>query len=497
MCATATGLLGQCSNGRCSSLATCPDPPGSSGGSGGSGAPTPINGGWTAWSGYSPCDVTCGNGKRTRTRTCTNPAPSGGGDDCTGSSSSTALCIQPACVVKVDGGWSAWSAYGSCSNTCGSGSVRIATRVCDDPPPSNGGAVCEGESSRTSFCSVPGCPVDGQWGEWGDWSECSLTCGRGVQVATRACDSPSPANGGRSCGQEHGSRRKDCVRPACPPGKIAGGWSAWGSWSDCSKTCGVGGRRSRARTCDNPEPQHGGAECEGSRVTTDVCGSDMVCPVDGAWSAWGSWSPCSRTCGNGGSRARERRCDNPLPAGGGKNCHGLDSESSACPTQVECVVPGPGDSSDEGEGAWSEWSAWSACGAACGPGAVRVRTRECLAATAPVGSAPPTCDGDAAEKRTCGPSVCPSASDVSGGVDGQSAGLSSDAATAAGTSDKPAWPIALGATLGALLLVAALVGAAVFLRRRRQEQALSAVAARGAPAPTKVREGSGSQRPFS
>ncbi|KAK2904079.1 A disintegrin and metalloproteinase with thrombospondin motifs 2-like isoform X2 [Channa argus] len=41
---------------------------------------------------------------------------------------------------------------------------------------------------------------DGNWGPWSEFGQCSRTCGGGVQFRTRDCDSPKPANGGRSCG---------------------------------------------------------------------------------------------------------------------------------------------------------------------------------------------------------------------------------------------------------------------------------------------------------
>ena len=44
----------------------------------------PVNGNWSPWSTWSSCSATCGGGKRTRTRTCTNPAPANGGKDCEG-----------------------------------------------------------------------------------------------------------------------------------------------------------------------------------------------------------------------------------------------------------------------------------------------------------------------------------------------------------------------------------------------------------------------------
>ena len=51
--------------------------------------------------------------------------------------------------------------------------------------------------------------------------------------------------------------------------------------------------------------------------------------VDGKWSAWETWSPCTKTCGNG-KRNRVRLCNNPAPANGGKTCEGKEENSEAC-----------------------------------------------------------------------------------------------------------------------------------------------------------------------
>ena len=51
--------------------------------------------------------------------------------------------------------------------------------------------------------------------------------------------------------------------------------------------------------------------------------------VDGAWSTWEEWSPCSKTCGKG-DKTRIRECNNPAPLFGGKSCDGNATEAAMC-----------------------------------------------------------------------------------------------------------------------------------------------------------------------
>ena len=219
----------------------------------GGGPPPPIDGGWSAW---GSCSVTCGGG--TQTRTCDNPAPANGGSNCSGASSQA--CNTGACAVPVNGGWSAW---GACSVTCGGGPQ---TRTCDNPAPANGGTTCSGASSQACNTGACAAPVNGGWSTWGS---CSVSCGGGTQ--TRTCTNPAPANGGTTCS---GASSQACNTAACAV-PVNGGWSAWGS---CSVSCGGG---TKTRTCTNPAPANGGTVCSGA--SSQACNTQACCTLGAAY----------------------------------------------------------------------------------------------------------------------------------------------------------------------------------------------------------------------
>ena len=58
--------------------------------------------------------------------------------------------------ISVHGSWGAWAGYGTCSRTC-AGGLQYRYRACNSPSPSNGGNDCMGSSSQSSSCNSHSC----------------------------------------------------------------------------------------------------------------------------------------------------------------------------------------------------------------------------------------------------------------------------------------------------------------------------------------------------
>lgn len=308
--------------------------------------PNYINGDWSAWGDWGACSRTCGAGTKQRVRACTNPAPSWGGKSCGADGawkqwkahdgSGAALgkgrqrgangaleqadCNERPCPEH--GAWQPWGAWSTCTKSCDGGS-RSRSRACSAPL--HGGIGCSGAAAETGTCSTQPCPVDGGWTSWGSFGVCLTTCGPGTKVRSRTCTNPAPAAGGKPCyGQDANGVAYEHVACAHRPCPVHGSWSKWGSWSECSTSCGRG-KATRSRTCSGPE--HGGTKCSGARIEHRDCDADVPCPVDGAYGSWGKWSKCSTTCG-GGLQTRKRTCSEPRH--GGAACTGDPREEVSC-----------------------------------------------------------------------------------------------------------------------------------------------------------------------
>ncbi|XP_028514725.1 proprotein convertase subtilisin/kexin type 6, partial [Exaiptasia diaphana] len=395
--------------------------------------PCPIHGGYSSWSRWTRCSATCGRGDQYRSRTCTNPRPQYGGRDCwvLGQSKEWNPCnIRP---CPVNGGYTPWSTWSQCSRTCGGGR-KHRDRHCTYPRPRYGGRDCRelGKAKDSRDCNKQSCPVDGGYSQWTPWSSCTKTCEEGTRNRTRSCTNPRPQHGGRDCSRLGTATQSSvCNTRICPENS---GYSDWSSWSQCTKTCGVG-TQNRTRYCKNSTSTE--KRCEGPASQSKRCNTQMCrVPVDGQYSGWSAWSQCTKSCG-GGTRERTRTCTNPSPKNGGKNCKelGPSEDKGSCNThacQRVCKDVWPSFCGTNAwicneeswktyvnqncryscglcqvDGRWSTWSAWSTwdhCSVTCG-GGIKYRYRQCNKQRPRNGGI--SCRGKGRESEICNTNACP------------------------------------------------------------------------------------------
>ncbi|XP_076109042.1 coadhesin-like [Mytilus galloprovincialis] len=280
---------------------------------------TIVDGRWLSWTNWIGCSKSCGNGLRTRSRTCNNPPPSNGGLPCKGDTLEAELCNKISCPV-VNGNWSVWTQWTDCSMSCGNG-FQTRSRRCNDPSLSNIRFSCHGDTFEAKLCNKIECPViGGNWSSWTNWTDCSRSCGNGIQRRSRRCD------GGFLC-QGDAMETQLCNKKSCP---VDGSWGPWSIWNTCNVTCG-GGTQWRSRHCDNPSPLYGGSNCGTGSYDFIDCNTDN-CLVDGSWGPWSIWNTCNVTCG-GGTQLRSRHCDNPTPRYGGSDCGTDNYDFNNCNTE--------------------------------------------------------------------------------------------------------------------------------------------------------------------
>ncbi|XP_071787811.1 semaphorin-5B-like isoform X3 [Asterias amurensis] len=188
-------------------------------------------------------------------------------------------------LIGSFGGWTVWSPWLPCSVTCGSGGTQQRHRSCFP-----GNAQCSGDSYQQRTCSgFSECPVVGGWSCWSEWTDCSETCGEGTRIRTRTCNNPTPAHGGSGCiGSSIDSQT--CSISECPDfdsllllagssgeqGSIQSptrhnyhlsGWKEWSRWTKCSKEGQL--HKHRSRRCLETNPGNG--QCIGCIKEVDLC----------------------------------------------------------------------------------------------------------------------------------------------------------------------------------------------------------------------------------
>ncbi|XP_078481277.1 uncharacterized protein LOC100187002 [Ciona intestinalis] len=284
---------------------------------------TPNNCHVSQWSAWGTCTGTCPNGSQSRTRQII-VEPSNCGTSCP-ITAQAHHCIPLVCVTDCE--VSSWSAWTTCSASCGSGRTSRSRTITQASE--HGGKSCPGlHEHKTCVTSPVHCTVS----SWTPWGSCSTTCGQGSHSRTRTI-----VQGPQACGNHCPSLvdSKSCANKKCEPICML---SPWGSWS----TCSCAGTKTRSRTIVEKQE---GAEC--LSLKEEVGCKDKDCKVDCQMSGWETWSKCSTFCG-AGTQSRIRSVDT-APSGGGKAC-------PAAKETRDCMPPCATDCE------WNFWSKYGKCG---------------------------------------------------------------------------------------------------------------------------------------
>uniref|UniRef100_A0A8C7G6Y3 Thrombospondin type 1 domain containing 4 n=1 Tax=Oncorhynchus kisutch TaxID=8019 RepID=A0A8C7G6Y3_ONCKI len=250
-----------------------------------------------------------------------------------------------------------WKLSGAteCSASCGRGSrytiFRCVHRLSHEQVPENQCDSSTRPSSQEEPCNLQSCPA---FWDIGEWSECSKTCGLGMQHRQVLC---RQVYANRTL-NVHTSRCRHLEQPETTSTcqlKICSEWQIQTEWS-CSVPCGVGQRTREVHCVSNVGDFVSDEECNMKLRPSDNENCDMgPCAKSWFFTDWGN--KCSAECGMG-VRTRGVLCltnhISSLP---------LEGCGHERPTDSQVCNHGPCESRIE----WFT-APWSQCSTECGSG---------------------------------------------------------------------------------------------------------------------------------
>jgi len=328
---------------------------------------------WSQWTG---CSAQCGQGIQERSRGVRVSAMPGG-LGCSDPLEEVRACEDVLPCEHVDCSWGLWSHWSGCSRSCSGGFKKRSREV--EQQPSRGGKSCEAfeNISEVEGCNTEPCYeqcVDGMWSSWEEWSTCSRSCAGGVRWRNRQVARQATPCGIAAVGEA--SDEEQCSMLPCE-GDQDCQLSEWEQWQPCSRSCdGVTSRtrkilqmnKGAGEWCSDVEGENVPLEqvqaCNGAKdimamvesaepgatAAMQECGFAGHEPIDCELGEWEVWSDCSASC-DGGQQSRKRKIV-ALPENGGKACDGPLELIAPC-AALTCVAPE--------DCVWGSWSNWGSC----------------------------------------------------------------------------------------------------------------------------------------
>lgn len=250
---------------------------------------------------WSQCSVTCGKGWKSREVLCVDKSTGGiiGNRGCRGRKPEAATqCHKGECSK-----WNV-SAWSECSKTCEGGKQKrllscidktsgteVSRRLCKHLDKPNDTRHCNGNVKCHSI----------MW-RTGGWTPCSRSCDRGVKMRNVKCAELSTGtvkDDSKCANMTKPKERTECFVRHCPYTWLTS------DWTQCSRTCGIGIEK---RTLSCRAVSMDGRMLPNSRNMSLCDANlrpvvERTCNLGGCHEGFrwmtSPWSPCSKTCGTG------------------------------------------------------------------------------------------------------------------------------------------------------------------------------------------------------